>query len=227
MRVDARQSSHVFSSLPDQRWTVRARTINEAGQSPWSASVSAHTLSGAQSLVDPIEGPFVSLAHGVPRLSWKGRDGADGDLVDHFVVEWRRRTEQRWNQLARTVPFTGWQRPYSVDLNELEPGHVYEVRVRAVDHNQGTAFVSGTVRLFVHFFYKFSKIQNTVQAQAQCQPPRSAPRGVIVTPVGPTQVRLSWQPLSEPEWNCDRVWYVVKYSSAEQQVLAKMEHFQL
>lgn len=144
--LDARQTSHVFESAPGQRWTVRARTRNEAGQSPWSASVSAATLSSAQSHAELIDGPFVSSAQGVSRLSWRGREGADAEeLVDHFVVEWRRRTEPRWNQLSRKIPFTGWQRPYNVDLDQLAPGHVYEVRVKALDHNMGTAFMSGTV----------------------------------------------------------------------------------
>uniref|UniRef100_A0A914HBE2 Fibronectin type-III domain-containing protein n=1 Tax=Globodera rostochiensis TaxID=31243 RepID=A0A914HBE2_GLORO len=200
--VDATRSSHVFESGPDQRWTLRARTRNSAGHSPWSTSVSALTVSAASaSLQEPIEGPFVTFVHGTPRLSWRSRDNA-GELVDHFVVEWRRRTEQRWNELSRKIPFAGWQRPYSVDLDLLPAGHVYEVRVKAVDHNMGTAFVSGT---------------NTVQAQGKCGLPRSSPRNVQVTPLGPTQVQLNWQGLSEPEWNCDRLWYLVKYSSAEAQ----------
>lgn len=43
------------------------------------------------------------------------------------------------------IPFAGWQRPYSIDLDLLPAGHVYEVRVKAVDHNMDTAFVSGSV----------------------------------------------------------------------------------
>ncbi|CAK5085675.1 unnamed protein product [Meloidogyne enterolobii] len=217
--LDARQSSHVFDALPAQRMardflkiflikeyflkTIRARTTNEAGHSPWSSSVSVSTLSSAQSLAEPIDGPFVSLVHGMPRLSWKGREGSDPELVDHFIIEWRTRTEQRWNQLPQRIQFTGWQRPYNVDLDQLPAGHLYEVRLRALDHNLGTAFLSGTV---------------TVQAQAQCRPPHSSPRNLEITPLGPNQLRLSWHPLPETEWNCDQLWYVVKYSSTEQQV---------
>jgi hypothetical protein len=217
--VDARQSSHVFDSAPGQRWTLRARTRNEAGQSPWSASVSAATVSSAQSQAEPLDGPFVSFAQGIPRLSWRGREGADPELVDHFVVEWRSRTEPRWNQLARKVPFAGWQRPYSSDLDQLPGGHVYETRVRAVDHNLGTVFLSGMVGDDMDALPMSMppNSQVTVQAQAQCQPPRAIPRGVQVIPLGPNQLRLGWQPLAESEWNCDRLWYVVKYSSDEQQ----------
>ncbi|KAL3115899.1 hypothetical protein niasHT_007199 [Heterodera trifolii] len=209
--VDATRSSHVFESGPDQRWTVRTRTRNSAGHSPWSTSVSALTVSGASvSLQEPIDGPFVTFVHGTPRLSWRSRDSADGEeTVDHFVVEWRRRTEQRWNELNRKIPFAGWQRPYSIDLDLLPAGHVYEVRVKAVDHNMDIAFVSGS---------------NTVQVQAKCGPPRSAPRNVQLVPLGPTQMQLNWQGLSEPEWNCDRLWYVVKYTSAEAQGFRNLTH---
>jgi len=97
--------------------------------------------------------------------------------------------------LKSQVDYAGSQRPYSADLTSLPNGHGYEVRVRAVDHNYGNAFVSPSI---------------TVQSSQQCsKPPRSPPRGVEVSPIGPTQIRLSWQPLSDAEWNCDRVWYVV------------------
>lgn len=100
------------------------------------------------------------------------------------------------------VPYSGWQRPYSLDLTSLPRGHVQEVRVTAIDHNFDTAFVSPSV---------------TIQSSPQCSPPKTPPRNIQVTTIGPTQIRLSWQPLAEPEWNCDNVWYVVKYSSPESQ----------
>uniref|UniRef100_A0A914QG08 Fibronectin type-III domain-containing protein n=1 Tax=Panagrolaimus davidi TaxID=227884 RepID=A0A914QG08_9BILA len=56
-----------------------------------------------------------------------------------------------------------------------------------------------------------------VQTSSQCSAPRRGPQNVAVTPLGPTKIRLSWQPLPESEWNCDRLWYVVKYSSPESQ----------
>lgn len=34
-----------------------------------------------------------------------------------------------------------------------------------------------------------------------------------VSSIGPTQIRLQWTPLPEHEWNCDRLWYVVKYTT--------------
>ena len=64
----------------------------------------------------------------------------------------------------------------------------------------------------------------TVQPQALCQPPRAAPRGVQITPLGPNQLRLSWLPLVESEWQCDSIWYVVKYSSDEEQVSQSNSH---
>jgi hypothetical protein len=63
----------------------------------------------------------------MPRLSWRSREGSDPDLIDHFVVEWRTPAEHRWNSLGDRVPYTGWQRPYAVDLTTLPRGHVLEV----------------------------------------------------------------------------------------------------
>uniref|UniRef100_A0AC35GRM0 Fibronectin type-III domain-containing protein n=1 Tax=Panagrolaimus sp. PS1159 TaxID=55785 RepID=A0AC35GRM0_9BILA len=89
-----------------------------------------------------------------------------------------------------------------MELGDLPKGHNYEVRVTAIDHNRGTVFTSPTV---------------SVQTSSQCSAPRRGPQNVAVTPLGPTKIRLSWQPLPESEWNCDRLWYVVKYSSPESQ----------
>ncbi|KAI1721462.1 fibronectin type III domain-containing protein [Ditylenchus destructor] len=196
--VDGRQNSHVFETQPDQPWAVKVRTVNSAGQSPWSTSVSSKSPPASEL----IEGPFVTYSQGTPRLSWRSREGSDPDLIDHFVVEYRTRTEPRWNSHGEKIQYSGWQRPYTADMTVLRPGHVYEVHVKAIDHNFGTAFVSPSV---------------TIQSSQQCSPPRSSPRGIEVSPIGPTQIRLSWQPLPETEWNCDRVWYIVKYSSPETQ----------
>lgn len=97
--IDGRQNSHVFDSQPDIPWTVRIRTVNSAGQSPWSTSLSTRSPPTSEL----IEGPFVTNIQGVSRLSWKSREGLDPDLIDHFVVEWKTRTEQRWNQHRNKV----------------------------------------------------------------------------------------------------------------------------
>lgn len=103
-----------------------------------------------------------------------------------------------------------------MDLGDLPSGHHYEVRVKALNSGSSVVFTSPSVAL---------------QTSRSCSPPRRPPYDVGVTPLGPTQIRLSWQvidvfpskpncifqPLSEPEWNCDTLWYVVKYSSPESQ----------
>uniref|UniRef100_A0A914BWZ1 Fibronectin type-III domain-containing protein n=1 Tax=Acrobeloides nanus TaxID=290746 RepID=A0A914BWZ1_9BILA len=196
VRVDGRQTSHVLDSAPNEQWAVRIRTVNSAGQSPWTPAVSTRSATAGELL----EGPFVTHVQGIPRLSWRTREGSD--LIATFQVEWRSQTEPRWNTHRNSIPYAGWQRPYSLDLNDLPKGHSYQVRVKAIDHNRGTVFESPSI---------------TVQTTQQCSPPRRAPNSINVTPLGPTQIRLSWQPLAENEWNCDRLWYVVKYSSPESQ----------
>ena len=229
VRVDGKMTSHVFDAAPEQRWTVRVRVANAAGQSPWSPSVSTRS-SSSSAASDLIEGPFVSSAQGVPRVSWRVQSGASVDSLSRFQLEWKNQNAQRWNSHRQTVSgerraaarariatlkfdrhliarqfqvnFAGWQRPYSIDVNDLPPGHQYEIRVRALDSRGGLVAESPSVAL------------HTSRA---CSPPRRPPYNVAVTPLGPTQIRLSWAPLSEAEWNCDSLWYVVKYSSPETQ----------
>uniref|UniRef100_A0A914RPS7 Fibronectin type-III domain-containing protein n=1 Tax=Parascaris equorum TaxID=6256 RepID=A0A914RPS7_PAREQ len=173
--VDGRQTTHVFNSDANQPWTVRIRSKNTAGYSSWSASVSTRTPPVGELIV----GPNVNYRQGIPIISWSSKERVD-DLI----------------------PYTGWQRPYSIDLSELAAGELYQVRVHAIDPNRAIAYTSPTV---------------SVQTQSRCSPPRRPPSDVTVSSIGPTQIRLSWRTLHETEWNCDRVWYVVKYSTPRNQ----------
>jgi hypothetical protein len=89
-----------------------------------------------------------------------------------------------------------------MDLADLPAGRQYEVRVKALNSGNSVVFTSPSVAL---------------HTSRSCSPPRRPPMNVAVNALGPTQIRLSWQPLSEAEWNCDTLWYVVKYSSPESQ----------
>uniref|UniRef100_A0AC34QKY1 Fibronectin type-III domain-containing protein n=1 Tax=Panagrolaimus sp. JU765 TaxID=591449 RepID=A0AC34QKY1_9BILA len=199
VKVDGRQTSHIFQSSSEQNWAIRVRLVNSAGQSPWSPAVTTRSTAGS---ANTIEGPFLTITQGSPRITWRVRPGVEKDLISHFQVEWRTQTDPRWNTHRNTIPYTDWQRSYTLDLGDLPKGHSYQVRVQAIDHNRGTAFTSAVI---------------SVQTSTQCSAPRRSPQDVAVTPLGPTKIRLSWQPIPESEWNCDRLWYVVKYSSPESQ----------
>lgn len=82
------------------------------------------------------------------------------------------------NEGELQIPYVGWQRPYTIDLADLPQGPAYEVRVKAIDRNRSPSFVSPSV---------------TLQSSRSCSPPRSPPRSITVSPLGPTQIRLSWQ----------------------------------
>ncbi|KAK6051225.1 hypothetical protein COOONC_11270, partial [Cooperia oncophora] len=148
-----------------------------------------------------IVGPNIAYRQGIPILTWQSRENAD-DQIDNFVLEWKATTEREWRQHRNPIPFSGWQRPYTIDLGELPKGHTYQVRVVVKDRNHNVAFTSPVVQ---------------VQTQSACQPPRRAPTNLQVSPIGPTQIRLTWAPLHEAEWNCDRIWYIVKYSTPRNQ----------
>ncbi|KJH44141.1 fibronectin type III domain protein [Dictyocaulus viviparus] len=191
------QTSHIFSCHPNQQWSVRMRAKNLAGHSPWTPSVEVRTPPGGELII----GPNVAYRQGNPIITWQSSENVD-DIIDSFVLEWKAINERNWRQHIRPIPYTGSQRPYSVDLDELPKGHTYQVRVIVMDQNRGTAFTSPIVQ---------------VQTQFTCQPPRRAPSNLQVSPIGPTQIRLTWAPLHESEWNCDRLWYIVKYSTPKNQ----------
>ncbi|VDN93409.1 unnamed protein product [Brugia pahangi] len=191
------QTSHVFDSDANQQWSVRIRTKNSAGTSAWSQIASVRTPPTGELII----GPSVSYRHGIPVLTWTSKDRLD-DLIQTYQIEYRTSVDSTWQRLPEQVPYTGWQRPYSVDLSELPTGHNYQIRIHAIDANNGIAYTSSAVN---------------VQTQMKCSVPRRAPLDVQATSLGPTQIRVSWKELHESEWNCNRLWYVVKYSTPHNQ----------
>ncbi|CAJ0598951.1 unnamed protein product [Cylicocyclus nassatus] len=195
--VAGSQTNHIFASQPNQQWSVRIRAVNSAGHSPWTPTAEVRTPPGGELIV----GPNIAYRQGKPIITWQVRENVE-DLIESFVLEWKAINERDWRQHRNPIPFSGWQRPYSVDLGELPKGHTYQVRIVVRDMNRGIAFTSPVVQ---------------VQTQSACQTPRRAPTNLQVSPIGPTQIRLTWAPLHESEWNCDRLWYIVKYSTPKNQ----------
>ncbi|EJD74869.1 hypothetical protein LOAG_17881 [Loa loa] len=191
------QTSHIFDSEANQQWSVRIRTKNSAGASAWSQIASVRTPPIGELII----GPSVSYRHGIPVLTWTSKERVD-DLIQNYQIEYRSSADTAWQRLRMQVPYTGWQRPYSIDLSNLPAGHNYQIRIHAVDANNGIAYTSSAVN---------------VQTQIKCSVPRRAPFDVQATSLGPTQIRVSWKALHESEWNCNRLWYVVKYSTPHNQ----------
>uniref|UniRef100_A0A913IDA2 Fibronectin type-III domain-containing protein n=1 Tax=Strongyloides stercoralis TaxID=6248 RepID=A0A913IDA2_STRER len=199
IKISGKQTSYVFDSEANQQWVVRIRTVNSAGQSAWSNTVTIKT----PSFGELIEGPFLSQGHGFPRLSWKASEGSEG-LVKYYEVEYRdlNNPNAQWNTLDRPINYYGTQRPYTADLHSLPPQHPHVVRVKAFNDRRQPVYTSGTV---------------SVQNQKICHPPRRPPTDFKVNAVGPTQIRVSWIPLPQNEWGCDTLWYVIKYNSPNSQ----------
>ncbi|PIO68286.1 fibronectin type III domain protein [Teladorsagia circumcincta] len=174
--------------------SVRIRARNSAGHSAWTPAVEVRTPPGGELIV----GPNIAYRQGIPILTWQSRENVD-DQIESFVLEWKTSTERDWRQHRNPIPFSGWQRPYTIDLGELPKGHTYQVRVVVKDRNRNVAFTSPIVQ---------------VQTQSACTPPRRAPTNLQVSPIGPTQIRLTWAPLHESEWNCDRMWWSFEVQAA-------------
>ncbi|WKY00226.1 hypothetical protein Q1695_014798 [Nippostrongylus brasiliensis] len=202
--VAGSQTNHIFQSRPNQQWSVRIQAKNSAGQSAWTPTVEVRTPPGGELIV----GPNVAYRQGNPIITWQSRENVE-DMIESFAIEWKTVNEMDWRQHRNPIPFSGWQRPYTIDLGELPKGHTYQVRIVTKDKNRNTAFTSPVVQ---------------VQTQSACQAPRRAPTNLQVSPIGPTQIRLTWAPLHESEWNCDRLWYIVKYSTPKNQGFKNLTH---
>lgn len=94
--IDAhRQTNYIFDAQPNSTWAVRARSINSAGSSSWSTSVT--TLSATDISESLIDGPFVTSIMGAPRLSWRSRLNTDSQRINYFVAEWKTSSSPTWN----------------------------------------------------------------------------------------------------------------------------------
>ncbi|CAJ0941669.1 unnamed protein product, partial [Mesorhabditis belari] len=192
------QTTHIFQSRPNEKWAVKIRARNSAGHSAWTPISSVRTPAAGELVI----GPNVQYRQGSPILSWQSKEGVDSSTVASYSVEWKNDKDENWRQHSNQIPFSGNQRGYQVDLSGLPKGQTYQCRVVAKGPRGEIAFTSPAVAV------------HTSQA---CQKPRRAPSGLQVQPVGPTQIKLTWTPLPESEWNCDRVWYIVKYSTLRNQ----------
>ncbi|CAJ0579194.1 unnamed protein product, partial [Mesorhabditis spiculigera] len=196
--VPGGQTTHVFQSRPNEKWSVKIRAKNSAGHSAWTPASSVRTPAGGELIV----GPNVQYRQGAPILSWQSKEGVDSTTVHSYVVEWKSDRDEQWRHHGNQIPFSGSQRGYQVDLSGLPKGNNYQCRVVAKGPRGETTFTSAAV---------------SVQSSQSCRKPTRPPTGIQVQPVGPTQIKLTWVPLPEHEWNCDRVWYIVKYSTARNQ----------
>uniref|UniRef100_A0AC35UE32 Protein-tyrosine-phosphatase n=1 Tax=Rhabditophanes sp. KR3021 TaxID=114890 RepID=A0AC35UE32_9BILA len=194
IKISSKQQNYIFASEANQNWVVRIRTVNSAGQSPFSQGVATKT----PAMGELIEGPSLSQGHGSPRITWRASAGSE-NVVKHFEVEFRdlNNPNGQWKVLDRPIIYAGTQRPYSADLNTLPSEHPHVVRVKAFDGQRTAVYTSGTI---------------SVQNQKTCSAPRRPPTNFLVSAVGPTQLLVKWTPIEASETNCP-IWYVIKYSS--------------
>ncbi|MCP9258789.1 Receptor-type tyrosine-protein phosphatase F [Dirofilaria immitis] len=206
LQVQAADPRHIrisWAQPPQSTWQCNSIQVEleitepQAGVSAWSQISSVRTPPIGELII----GPSVSYRHGIPLLTWTSKERVD-DLIQTYQIEYRSSADATWQKLHVQVPYAGWQRPYSIDLSELPAGHNYQIRIHAIDVNNGIAYTSSAIN---------------VQTQIRCSAPHRPPFDVQATSLGPTQIRVSWKALHESEWNCNRLWYVVKYSTPHNQ----------
>lgn len=96
--LDGRQTSHVLNTQPNQQWSVRVRTKNSAGHSPWSQTVSTRTAPAGELII----GPTVSFRQGIPVLTWNSLERVE-DIVKSYQVEWRSSVSPSWQKYRESV----------------------------------------------------------------------------------------------------------------------------
>ena len=75
------------------------------------------------------------------------------------------------------IRYIGYSTPYSMLLDEIQPGQNMYARVKVVDFNGGTAYTSPP---------------QAVQVPHKCQAPRTPPSDLRAQGSAPTQMRVTW-----------------------------------
>lgn len=99
--LSGRQTTHVFDSEANQQWSIRVRTKNSAGVSPWSQLASTRTPPIGELII----GPTVTYRHGVPVLAWTSKERVD-DLIQGYRIEYRTSADAAWQKHRIQVNLT-------------------------------------------------------------------------------------------------------------------------
>lgn len=63
------------------------------------------------------------------------------------------------------------------------------------------------------FFFLSRSVPRTPQAQTDGEIPGGPPRHVAVKPLGPQQVKVTWQPPDRSLWNGELLGYTISYAN--------------
>ena len=151
---------------PGANVAFRVFAINEGGESP-SSNIASVTI--------PIELPgppssitAIALSSTVISIAWNPPDSDGGSPITSYRLEYST-DGSYWRPLAGNV--SGTSTGYT--HRGLEPGALYHYRAYAVNR-------AGS-----------SEASPTVEAMTRAEPP-GEPKGLSASPVGPTQINLTW-----------------------------------
>lgn len=120
-------TEHTFPSQPYTQWTLRIRTENPAGHSPWSDEIVVTTPPG-------IPGPVVNLAGegaGSDRIkvTWDPPKNPNG-IIEGYIITYQLKSKADC-PIPLSQPITKLVHGEKHLIKELEPASTYEVIVRA------------------------------------------------------------------------------------------------
>lgn len=85
-----------------------------------------------------------------------------------------------------------------MNLEDLPKGQKIQVRVQVQDPQNEIIYSSRPIE---------------VETKIPCLVPTNFPQGLQGKSIGPNQVQILWRPLPKSEWNCEKVFYELKFST--------------
>lgn len=123
-----------FTSRPYTKWTVKIRTVNEAGESEWSEEVSTTTPEDAPGPVGNVNARPTGPTSAV--VTWNAPEQPNGEIEGYTIV-YRPISRGKCGTTAPGGPVAKHVRSEKLDVTDLEPATTYEVVIKAKTSKEG------------------------------------------------------------------------------------------
>ncbi|VDP03059.1 unnamed protein product [Soboliphyme baturini] len=175
---------HRIATKPGTHWRLRVQTANMNGVSPWSADYETRTEPDVY-----ISTPTISYPGNRVQVDWRSQS-AGIDNVVAYIVEYRDPSTMQWRETGVPIVYRGDNLLYTALLDDLRITAAVAIRVKVLDRNRNTLYVSPEV-----------------SAQLRCLAPVRPPTALTLSTPDSRHVRVLWQPPPKDSWMCNEISY--------------------
>ena len=171
------QTEYTFASKPNTRWSVKLRSTNQMGHSPWSQEVSLTTKQGAPGSVRNLA--LRALSPNEVHVSWLAPLDTRGTIVG-YDISYRLKhrlacPDEEPRDVSREYITVYNHKDLDYTLTGLLPYSLYEVKVRARTTELGP--------------------EETKEVSTEQQPPSAPPLNLQLTYALERSLSFSWEPV--------------------------------